>query len=47
MLDLWDNEKIRVIPNEIFPMVITVIIGHFDVSRILIDGGSSCNIMYS
>lgn len=47
MLVFWDSEKIGGIPNDIFPLVITSIVGHFDMSLILIDGGSSSDIMYS
>lgn len=34
-------------PNEIFPVVVTTPIKHFDVSRILINNGSSCDIMHT
>lgn len=34
------------IPNEIFPLVIMTTMENFDVSRIIIDGGSSCDIIY-
>lgn len=47
MLRYWEYEKIGGTLNKIFPLVITSTIRHFDVSRILIDGGSSGNIMYS
>lgn len=40
-------KKSRGIPIDIFSLVITITVGHFDVSRILNDGGSSCNIIYS
>lgn len=35
-----DSEKVARIPNEIFPLVITIIIANFYISRILIDGGA-------
>lgn len=35
------------IPNENFPPVIIAGVGKFDVSRIFIDGGNSCDIIYS
>lgn len=47
MLGFWDSEKVRRILNKIFLLVITAMIGHFDVFRILIDGSSSCDMMYS
>lgn len=40
-------QKGWVIPNDISPSVITSTIIHFDVSQILIDGGSLCDIIYS
>lgn len=42
-----DNEKTRGIPTEIFSLVITATIANFDASRVHIDGGISCDIMYS
>lgn len=47
ILEFWESEKIRGIPNENFPLVITTTIANFDVSKILVNGGSSCGIMYS
>lgn len=41
-----DSEKVSGIPNEGFPLIITATIANFDMSRILINGQSSCNIMY-
>lgn len=41
-----DNEKVGNIPNEIFSLVIMETMDNFDVSRILIDEGSSCDIIY-
>lgn len=35
------------IPNEISPLVIIDTMANFDVSNILIDGGSSYGIMYT
>lgn len=46
MLGFQDSEKVGGIPNKNFPLVILAIIGKFNVSRILIDGGTSCHIMY-
>lgn len=46
MLGFTDYEKVEEIPNEIFQLMITTMIRHFDVFQILIDGGSSCDIMY-
>lgn len=42
-----DNVKVRGTLNDIFSLVITTMVGHFNVSQILIDGGRSCNIIYS
>lgn len=42
-----NNEKIRGISYEIFPFVITMTMTNFNVSRILIDEESSCDIMYA
>lgn len=47
VLEFWDSEKVRGIPNELFHSVVTTIIFIVDVSMILIDGGSSYDIMYS
>lgn len=46
MLGFFDFEKVGGFPNETFSLVIIVIIGKVDVYWILIDGGSSCDIMY-
>lgn len=46
ILKFNDNEKIVEISNEVFSLVKTTIIANFDVSQILIDGGSSCDILY-
>lgn len=46
MIDFWDTEKVEGIPKDIFMLAITTMIDHFDVSRILIDCGNSCYIMY-
>lgn len=46
----WDFEthkKVMGIPNEKFPLVIIARAGKLDVSRIFIDDGSSCDIIYS
>lgn len=47
ILRFRDREKVERIPNEIFPLVIMDVISNFDVSKILIDGGSSYESMYS
>lgn len=47
ILSFWNNEKVRGIPNEIFPLVITTKIANFEVFRVLINDGNSCGIMYS
>ena len=47
MLGFYDSKNIGGVPNKLFPLVVATTIGKFDVSRILIDGGSSCNILYS
>lgn len=47
ILGFLDSENIGGIPNDIFPLVITTTVSHFDVSQILTDGGSFCDIMYS
>lgn len=47
MLGFRDSKKVGGISNELFMLVITSIIGQFDVSQILIDGGSLYDILYS
>lgn len=47
MLGFLDSEKIGGIPNKLFPLVIIATVGKFDISQIIINGGSSCHIMYS
>lgn len=47
ILRFKDSEKVDGIPNESFYLLITTTIANFDMSRILIDGGSLCNIMYA
>lgn len=42
-----DNKKVGGFPNEIFTLVITPTMSNFDVLRILIDVGVSCDIMYT
>lgn len=42
-----DNKKVDEIPNEIFPLVITAIMENFNILRILINGGDSCDIIYA
>lgn len=44
-LGFFYREKVGKIPNKIFPLAITTTMANFDVSRILIDGGRSCDIM--
>lgn len=41
------SRKLGEFLNDIFPLVITTIVGHFDLSQILTNGGRSCDIMYS
>lgn len=43
---MLDNEKVRGIPKEIFRLVITTMVDHFDVSRIIIVVDNSCDVMY-
>jgi hypothetical protein len=33
-------------PNEIFPLIVIATMAHHDVSRVLIDQGSLCEVMY-
>lgn len=47
MLRFCDLEEIGGVPNKIFPLVIVATVGKFGVSRILIDGESFYDIMYS
>lgn len=47
MLGFRDIEKVGGVLNDIFPLVITATVGHFDLSQILINEGRSCDIMYS
>lgn len=47
MLVFRDSEKVRGTLKKIFPLAIKTMIRHFDVSRVSINGGSSCYIMYS
>lgn len=35
------------ISNELFPLVIIIVVGKLDITRIIIDKGSSCDIFYS
>lgn len=46
ILGFRDSDKVTGISNEIFLLVIITNIANFDVSRVLIEGGSSCDIMY-
>lgn len=46
ILGFRDSEKVWWILKEILPLVIRVPIANFDVSRVLIDGDSSYDIMY-
>lgn len=46
-LGFWDSEKVEGILNDMFPLMITITISHFDAFQILIDDGSSCDIIYS
>ncbi|MCI30248.1 hypothetical protein A2U01_0051457, partial [Trifolium medium] len=42
VLSFDDNEYPGGVPNKIFPLIIIATMAHHDVSRILIDQGSSC-----
>jgi hypothetical protein len=46
MLGFTDDEMLNNKPNEMFPLIIMATLDNFDVSRILVDEGSSCDIMY-
>lgn len=46
MLGFRDSEKVVGINNELFPLVIMDTVGQFNVLWILIDGESSCDILY-
>lgn len=46
MLGFWDSEKVGGILGEIFIFVIIATIEKFNVSQILLDGKSSCSILY-
>jgi hypothetical protein len=41
-----DDEYPRGTPNEIFPLIIITTMAHHDVSRVLVDQGSSCDVIY-
>jgi len=41
-----ENEIMGESPNEVFPLVIVATMANHDVSRILVDVGSSSNMMY-
>lgn len=45
ILRFKDIEKVEDLPNEIFSLVFTTIIANFDAPTILIESGSSGNIM--
>lgn len=47
VLEFCNSKKVRGIPYKHFSLVITAIIANFDVFRILIDGGNSCDIIYA
>lgn len=47
ILRFLGNEKVGRIPNEKFPLVIIETISNFNMTRILNEGGNSCDIMYS
>lgn len=47
ILGFRDNKKIREISNKVIPLVITTIISNFGVSILLINCGTSYDIMYS
>lgn len=46
---LWflDCEKVEGISTDIFPLVITTAMSNYDVSWILLEGGNSCDIMFT
>ncbi|MCH90267.1 hypothetical protein A2U01_0011180, partial [Trifolium medium] len=46
VLGFNDDEYPGGTPNEIFPLIVIATMAHHDVSRILIDQGSSCDVMY-
>ncbi|MCI72293.1 hypothetical protein A2U01_0093556, partial [Trifolium medium] len=46
MLCFNDDEYPGGTPNEIFPLIVIATLAYHDVSRILIDQGSSCDVMY-
>ncbi|MCH98019.1 hypothetical protein A2U01_0019018, partial [Trifolium medium] len=46
ILGFNDDEYPGGTPNEIFPLIVIATMAHHDVSRILIDQGSSCDVMY-
>lgn len=47
VLKFSDAKKLGGVPNDIFTMVVTTMIANFDVSKVLDDGCSSCDIVYS
>lgn len=47
LFGFYNSEKVGKVLNENFSLVTIVTISYFDVSRVLIDGGSSCDIMYA
>ncbi|MCI91173.1 hypothetical protein A2U01_0112467, partial [Trifolium medium] len=44
MIGFNDDEYLGGTPNEIFPLIIIATMAHHDVSRVLIDQGSSCDV---
>lgn len=46
MISFQDSKKVESIVDELFPLVIITTIGQLNASRVLIDGGSSCEIIY-
>ncbi|MCI09265.1 hypothetical protein A2U01_0030349, partial [Trifolium medium] len=46
MIGFNDDEYLGDNPNEIFPLIIIATMACHDVSSVLIDQGSSCNVMY-
>ncbi|MCI90704.1 hypothetical protein A2U01_0111998, partial [Trifolium medium] len=46
MLGFNDTEYSGGTPKKIFPLIVIATMANHDVSRILIDQGSSCDVMY-